>query len=278
MQSPKLESINDKLHELVWGARQPEPALVSTGKFPDNWGDDYLSLLSTAETTLRNSSSWPRTLFVSIHFASCYLPLRYEAWKTQAGIENRETKQMLAEISLRSELLIWRTFIDDETFILSDRVSDPQKTFFELTLGSRCPAGIASGFPELQDWYHDFKLSVEAVRQEQVDQEQVDQEHWPVWILIAVHFISFYIDLLNQRVGLDTPDLKQMPEVELVLKQLAGLPVTPEVVSLIRLWLHTIEVPRDQSGLPAIGTFRQRENVSFSPRTLCEVFLQTGNL
>lgn len=273
MQSPKLASINDKLHELVWGASQPEAALVSMGKFPENWGDDYLSLLSTAESTLRNSSFWPRSLFVSIHFASCYLPLRYEAWKTQAGIENRETKQILAEISLRSELLIWRTFIDNETFILSDCVSDPQKTFFELTLGSRSPAGIAAEFPKLQDWYHDFRLSLEAVRQ-----EQLEQEHWPVWILIAVHFISFYVDLLNQRVGLDTPDLKQMPEVELVLKQLAGLPLMPEVVSLIRLWLHTIEVPRDQSGLPAIGTLRQRENVSVSPRTLCEVFLQTGNL
>lgn len=273
MQRPKLDSINDKLHKLVWGSSQPEAALVSMGKFPDNWGDDYLFLLSTAESTLRNSSFWPRTLFVSIHFASCYLPLRYEAWKTQAGIDNRETKQILAEISLRSELLIWRTFIEDEAFILSDRISEPQKTFFELTLGSRCPAGIASEYPELQDWYHDFKLSLKAVRQ-----EQVDQEHWPVWILIAVHFISFYVDLLNQRVGLDIPDLKQMPEVELVQKQLAGLPVTPEVVSLIRLWLHTIEVPRDQNGLPAIGTLRQRESVSVSPRILCEVFLQTGNL
>lgn len=271
MKIPKLESIHQNLEELVWGAREPVETLISTGQLPDHWKNDCLAQLNAAEQILPGNHDWSLRLFWTLHFAACYLPLRYEVWKIESGIKNRETQQALGEISRTTELLFWQALLESDACVDPDSLTESQRTFFEWTLGPDCPAGTLLNSQQLQQWYTAFKASLHTIAA-----EQSDRSTWPAWILVAVHFVSFYVDLHLQRTPPESTGNQQNPAVDQILARLSRSGIAPAVVSLTGLWLKTRETPRDQSGLPLMGTVRVRKELSFSPRTFCELFLQTG--
>ncbi|QDV20332.1 hypothetical protein Pan153_50070 [Gimesia panareensis] len=272
MNTQQWDSVTQPVEELVWGAREPVETLISTGQLPDHWKNDYLAQLKAAEQILPGNHDWSLRLFWTLHFAACYLPLRWDVWNAVSGQENRETQQALGEISLTTELLFWQTLLESDACVAPDSLTESRRTFFELTLGPACPAGTPLKSRQLQQWYHAFKISLHTVAA-----EQSDRSIWPAWILVAVHFVSFYIDLHLQRTQPKSTGNQQNPAVDQILARLSRSGIAPAVVSLIDLWLKTRETPRDHSGLPLFGTARERKELSLSPRTFCELFLQKGD-
>ncbi|HAH48414.1 hypothetical protein [Gimesia sp.] len=94
----KLVLINDSLEKLVWGSGGPVTALLEQGKLPDGWAESYCDLVKVAEDYLFTSRRWSQRLFRSLHFASCYLPLRYEVWIAAGNRPSLQTRQELGEI------------------------------------------------------------------------------------------------------------------------------------------------------------------------------------
>jgi hypothetical protein len=271
MNTQQWDSITSHLEELVSGAREPVETLISTGQLPDRWKNDYLAQINAAEQILPGNHSWSLRLFWTLHFAACYLPLRWDVWNAVSGQENRETQQALGEISLTTELFFWQALLESDAWVEPDALTESRSTFFELTLGPACPADTPFNSRQLQQWYHAFKISLHSVAA-----EQTGRSIWPAWILVAVHFVSFYIDLHLQRTQLESLGNQQNHAVDQILARLSTSGIAPAVGSLIGLWLKTRETLRDHRGLPLIGTAREQKEFSISPRTFCELFLQKG--
>ena len=83
--------------------RDASSSLMEGGRFPANWASTYLALLDRASNVWREQPAWPREVVGAIHFASFYLPVRYDAWKGLSGAENVATEKTLRHIRLRSE-------------------------------------------------------------------------------------------------------------------------------------------------------------------------------
>jgi len=88
----------------VLGDGSPCGALLSDGTFPHGWVDRYLALLESVSATYTGEDMIPRRLAWAIHFASWYLPLRYDVWCKSSGGANDETVSELARIRAPSEL------------------------------------------------------------------------------------------------------------------------------------------------------------------------------
>ena len=78
--------------------------LVSDGVFPTGWVDRYLALLKSVTELYAGADMIPRQTAWTIHFASWYLPLRYDVWCTASGRTNDNTIGQLARLRTPSEL------------------------------------------------------------------------------------------------------------------------------------------------------------------------------
>ncbi|EMI24642.1 hypothetical protein RESH_04751 [Rhodopirellula europaea SH398] len=86
------------------GDGSPCGMLVSDGVFPPGWVDRYLALLKSVTDKYLGADMIPRRIAWAIHFASWYLPLRYDVWCSSSGGTNDETVGQLARVRTPSEL------------------------------------------------------------------------------------------------------------------------------------------------------------------------------
>ena len=113
MRSP--DSIESRLYEHVLGGGSPHPALLSTGVLTDDWTDAYLKLLQEAVQKFEGQDSLPRDVVAAVHFASWYLPIRYEAWKSfERGPHNKQTERNLGRLRTPSESLLLSGHVERE--------------------------------------------------------------------------------------------------------------------------------------------------------------------
>jgi hypothetical protein len=98
--------IEDQLAAHVFGTGSPCGFLLGRGELPAGWSTEYLRLLRIAADQWRNQSLWPQILVSSIHFASWYLPLRYEVWSKAEGRRNADTERELASLRSPSEIFL----------------------------------------------------------------------------------------------------------------------------------------------------------------------------
>lgn len=90
------------------GSNQPSSDLMDRGRFPKNWVGKYAALLERCETMLAGRDHWPRDLVAALHFASLYLPIRYESWHHCTGSTREETERGLRTVRARTEVLLMR--------------------------------------------------------------------------------------------------------------------------------------------------------------------------
>lgn len=104
MESP--EALKNRLVEHVLGAGKPTNALLNTGTLPGDWVEKYLALLERVVAIWREQATWPREIVGAVHFASFYLNIRYDAWRSWTGGRNAQTEAGLARIRGPSELFL----------------------------------------------------------------------------------------------------------------------------------------------------------------------------
>ncbi|QDT93298.1 hypothetical protein [Gimesia algae] len=272
MDLKKLVPINDSLEKLVWGTCEPVTALLEQGTLPARWSARYFQLLTAAERCLFASDIWPKRLFSSLHFASCYLPLRYEVWIAAGNRRSLQTQQELGEISRTTEILFWNTLLEHRCFIAFEAFTGEQKRLFDLALGDGCPLHISNNPDGLKDWRAELISCLQ-----QLERTSGDSADWPAWILITIHFISFYLDLaLKKRIRQSHElhsDFQSQPQIDHVCKRLSEQFPCHSLVLLIRLWLESTHCSRDASGLPVVESLPTQRVSTVSPRTVCEVLL-----
>lgn len=101
------DSIESRLYEHVLGDGSPNPALLSTGVLTDEWTDAYLGFLEEAVRKFEGQDHLPRKVVAAVHFASWYLPIRYEAWRGfKRGPRNQQTERNLGRLRTPSEFLL----------------------------------------------------------------------------------------------------------------------------------------------------------------------------
>ncbi|WDI44204.1 hypothetical protein [Bremerella sp. P1] len=103
MSEPPAE---DLLYNHVLGTDTPNGSLVDCGQFPDGWVDRYLELLASVAAIYAGQAMLPRKVVWAVHFASWYLPIRYEVWSEGGQRSNSETLSQLARLRTPSELFI----------------------------------------------------------------------------------------------------------------------------------------------------------------------------
>ena len=106
----RKDTIPNELQAHVFGAADPTGYLVETGTLPEGWAAKYRDLVEIARSEWGNEPMWPREIVAAIHFASFYLPLRYDVWRGDAGTRNEHTERELSGLRTPSEifLLAWQ--------------------------------------------------------------------------------------------------------------------------------------------------------------------------
>ena len=99
-------SISSMIADHVFGAGAPCGSLLDKGEFPTGWAIEYLRLLSIAQEEWAKEPAWPKELVASVHFASWYLNLRYEVWRSNTGRQNPQTEKDLASLRSPSEIFL----------------------------------------------------------------------------------------------------------------------------------------------------------------------------
>src|SRR5688572_14172459 len=100
----ELLPVETRLAAHVFGDGSPCRAILERGKFPNGWTDEYLRLLRIASDEWRDKALWPQNLVSAVHFASWYLPLRYEVWSKSEGRRDDNTEKKLASLRSPSEI------------------------------------------------------------------------------------------------------------------------------------------------------------------------------
>jgi hypothetical protein len=105
-----------RLREHVLGENGPTQSLLDEGRLPVGWAEEYLKLLRIATERWQHQPLWPRELVAAIHFASWYLPLRYDVWRALHNrSRNETTERELASLRSPSELFLMHGALDAAT-------------------------------------------------------------------------------------------------------------------------------------------------------------------
>ena len=100
------EQLKENIFELCLGKDNPSAELLEHGSFPANWVTRYVSLVEKATHVWAEQAEWPREVAASLHFASLYLEIRYEAWRKIAARDNAVTSRGLGEVRRCSEMFL----------------------------------------------------------------------------------------------------------------------------------------------------------------------------
>jgi hypothetical protein len=99
--------VDHLLYDHVLGSGSPCSDLIERGEFPPGWVDRYLDLVGSLSDHYAGQSMLPRRAIWAVHFASWYLPLRYEVWHKSSGRTNQVTIGELGRIRTPSEVFIY---------------------------------------------------------------------------------------------------------------------------------------------------------------------------
>ncbi len=97
-------ALEDSLYDHVLGTGSPCETLISQGKFPEGWVTTYLELVAKLTAQYAGQSMLPRRIVWAVHFASWYLPLRYDVWCKTNGDSNKDTVGQLSRLRAPSEI------------------------------------------------------------------------------------------------------------------------------------------------------------------------------
>ena len=101
------DSIESRIYEHVLGEGHPGLTLLETGVLSTEWTDTYLQLLKESVQKCEGQDSLPREIVTAVHFASWYLNIRYNAWRSFGKPKrNEQTETNLARIRTPSECLL----------------------------------------------------------------------------------------------------------------------------------------------------------------------------
>ena len=100
------EQLKENIFEHCLGKGNPSGELVVTGSFPANWVSRYVSLVEKATNVWSDREAWPKEVVASLHFASFYLEIRFDAWRKGCGRDNPDTRRGLGEIRRCSDIFV----------------------------------------------------------------------------------------------------------------------------------------------------------------------------
>jgi len=100
------EQLKEIIFEHCLGKGSPSTELLERGSFPPNWVTRYISLVERATKVWGDKKEWPREVVGSLHFASFYLEIRFDAWRRASGKDNPNTRRGLGEIRRCSEVFL----------------------------------------------------------------------------------------------------------------------------------------------------------------------------
>lgn len=123
------EQLKQNILEHCLGGGNPSFELLETGTFPANWVSRYVSLVEKAMKVWGDEKDWPREVAASLHFASFYLEIRYDAWRKASARENPTTRRSLGEIRRCSELFLLRPLKDTKRGV---EVGDSKTWFHKM--------------------------------------------------------------------------------------------------------------------------------------------------
>lgn len=251
-------------------------SLRETGTLPEPWIHEYRSFVAAIHLRYGPGvMSIPREVFQGMHYVSTHLPLSYNVWKALSQHECLLTKSHLSQIIRTTEFFFWRSLEgipkwDSAASRQLPAFNDAAVSLVELCFGLHSPIPASHNSREsFVAWNERFITSLHECSQIR------EQSEWPKWICIAIHFASFYLELVHRRavdvtqVGVNGNTAEECQ----VIDGLRSTITNEEVLKLIALWLASVEVPRDNAGLPSVGTLLPRNNQSVSVRTECEVWL-----
>jgi hypothetical protein len=252
-----------QLEALVFGERRPDLPLNTTGVIPASWFDDYERLLGAALLETKGDT-WPRALVQSAHWVSFYLPLRLHVALATRGVEP-SVRDQVSHAHLITERMLWGalgTRVSDEmrrTLKAEQPVQSSAHELIRISLGAGNPVRRCEDTSFLKNWRDEFEQCWG-----KIGVMLVESEMWPKWTVAAARFASFYVDLLlRQRIEVDYALRSEATSLESVLPD--------EVIALASRFLAAWNMPREQSGLPAIGSARVLDH--FSVRRLVEPVL-----
>lgn len=271
-----------RLHELVFGSRRPEMLLVDQGHLPEMWDAEYLSALAEAED--EGSWSWPRQLYQAVHFVSCHLGLRYVAWCRITGRTDPQTENLLGRLQMESELFFWNSVATLPLHYISMGMQPGVVEQSDVALVTLClknnsileaPHPVDARATEL--WAQQYRVALSAI-----GPKWHSTSCWWKWLVLAVRFSSFYLDLalilpelqvlsLNPR-GLD-PN-RTRATLEGLRSQLGD----SASLTVIEHWIRLSFYQRDSTGFPLLAVDSEwKERPSVGVRSVSEFFLQKGS-
>jgi hypothetical protein len=125
---PDAAPVETRLVEHIRGERCPFEVLLSTGVLPQEWAQDYLTLLKEAQQRWQQEPRWPKELVAAVHIASTELDVRYRAWcGFGRGPRNEKTERLLNEVRISSE------------FFLLSPVTEPNRVAGRIDLPAPTP-------------------------------------------------------------------------------------------------------------------------------------------
>ena len=109
----------EKIKCLCTGAKMPDSALISAGKFPEGWVRNYLKLLLDNRIYWQNLDKWPRELSYCFYRVGFHIGYSYSEWLRSSKETNTDTERDLAKIRMFTDAFIagdpsQKWVIDDE--------------------------------------------------------------------------------------------------------------------------------------------------------------------
>jgi len=108
------EQLKENIFEHCLGKGNPSTELLERGSFPPNWVSRYASLVEKATHVWVDRPEWPREVVASLHFASFYLEIRYEAWRRAVAQDNAVTRRGLGQVRRCSEVFLLGSVLKNE--------------------------------------------------------------------------------------------------------------------------------------------------------------------
>jgi hypothetical protein len=269
-------SAND-LYEFVVGLGEE---LVHSGELKTSRATQYTNFVQDATGNWSRDTTWPHRAFQAFHYASLYLPLRYYVWSNAKGKRQLGTEEVLPVVLRETEMYLWSCLLQSAKWP-SDRLShhalgldSNDRKIIDLCFGVASPVGPIESGESFAQWKTQYEQAVRVG-----SAKWKNEEMWPQVLCMAIHFASLYVELFQIRnielTGNYAANDQGSRQSEPIIAGLMRYINNERVLALIRIWLDTCGMKRDDSGLPAIGTLRERTGQFVSVRTMSEVFVSS---
>ena len=103
----------EKMMKICVGEGLPDPALATSGAFPEGWVNQYLSLLKSLDDW-QSQEFLPTKLVYCFYRVGYHIGVNYSEWGRATGKRNQKTEKQLVDIRLATELFITGSFFELE--------------------------------------------------------------------------------------------------------------------------------------------------------------------